>query len=79
MARAAVAGVLLLGEGEEWGECCEGVLWLGLFLGSGGAGLWLSGRGLLGAGIGIGLLRVEGAEELEEGVIWVGHGCLCVC
>lgn len=75
---AAVVGVLLLGEGEEGGECCEGILWLGLFLGAGCAGLWLSGRGLLGVGIGVGLLRVEGAEELEEGVIWVGHGCLCV-
>lgn len=43
--------------------------------GSGGFGAWLGGRGLLGVGLLVGLLGVEGAEELEEGVVWVGHVC----
>lgn len=71
-------GVLgVLGEGEEGGECCEGVWWV-LRGGSGGFGawcLWLGGRGLLGVGLLVGRLGVEGAEEVEEGVVWVGHVC----
>jgi hypothetical protein len=69
--------VLLLGEGEEGGECCEGVWWgLGLLFGFSGAGcLCLGGRGLLL----VGLLGVEGPEEVEEGVVWVCHGCFCLC